>query len=112
MNSSKAGRLGLAGLVLMGLTTAVEVGAGEPREYRVLATNKTSTMEKELSEAAEAGYRFAAVMGGDRGDRGDEHQGQREEHRNGAGRDPGRERHGAPRFGWDAADVRDGHVAA
>ena len=32
---------------------------------RVLATNKTSTMEKEMNDAAEAGYRFAAVMGGD-----------------------------------------------
>lgn len=34
-------------------------------EYRVLATNKTSTMEKELNEAAEAGFRFQTVMGGD-----------------------------------------------
>jgi hypothetical protein len=34
-------------------------------DVRVLATNKTSTMEKEMNEAAEAGYRFAAVMGGD-----------------------------------------------
>jgi hypothetical protein len=31
----------------------------------VLATNKTSTMEKEMNEAAEAGFRFAAVMGGE-----------------------------------------------
>ena len=31
----------------------------------MLATNKTSTMEKELNEAAEAGFRFQAVMGGD-----------------------------------------------
>lgn len=34
-------------------------------DYRVLATNKTSTMEKELNAAAEAGYRFNAVMGGE-----------------------------------------------
>jgi hypothetical protein len=34
-------------------------------EYRVLATSKTSTMEKELNAAAEAGYRFASVMGGE-----------------------------------------------
>jgi hypothetical protein len=33
-------------------------------EYRVLATNKTSTMEKELNAAAEAGFRFQATMGG------------------------------------------------
>jgi hypothetical protein len=34
-------------------------------EYRVLATNKTSTMQKEMQEAAEAGFRFGDVMGGD-----------------------------------------------
>jgi len=33
-------------------------------EYRVLATSKTSTMEKELNEAAAAGYRFSKTMGG------------------------------------------------
>lgn len=33
-------------------------------DYRVLATSKTSTMEKELNEAATAGYRFRKVMGG------------------------------------------------
>lgn len=34
-------------------------------EYRVLSTNKTSTMQKEMQEAAEAGFRFGDVMGGD-----------------------------------------------
>jgi hypothetical protein len=34
-------------------------------EYRVLSTTKTSTMEKELNAAAEAGFRFAAFMGGE-----------------------------------------------
>jgi hypothetical protein len=34
-------------------------------EHRVLATSKTSTMEKELNAAAEAGFRFSAVMGGE-----------------------------------------------
>jgi hypothetical protein len=33
-------------------------------EFRVLATTKTSTMEQELNEAADAGFRFQAVMGG------------------------------------------------
>ncbi len=33
-------------------------------EYRVLSTTKTSTMQKEMQEAAEAGFRFADVMGG------------------------------------------------
>jgi hypothetical protein len=33
-------------------------------DYRVLSTTKTSTMQKEMQEAAEAGYRFGDVMGG------------------------------------------------
>jgi hypothetical protein len=36
-----------------------------PVEYNVLATNKTSTMQKEMQEAADAGFRFGDVMGGD-----------------------------------------------
>jgi hypothetical protein len=32
--------------------------------YKLLATNRTSTMEKELNEAAESGYVFEFVMGG------------------------------------------------
>ena len=39
--------------------------AAEKYEYRVLATTKTSTMEKEMNQAAESGYTFSAVMGGD-----------------------------------------------
>lgn len=34
-------------------------------EYRLLATNKTSTMQKEMNQAAEAGFRFGGVMGGE-----------------------------------------------
>lgn len=34
-------------------------------EYRLLATKKTSTMEKEMNEAAAAGFVFAATMGGE-----------------------------------------------
>ena len=34
-------------------------------DYRVLATNRTSTMEKELNDAADAGFRFLVVMGGE-----------------------------------------------
>lgn len=41
-------------------------------QYRVLATTKTSTMEKELNEAAEAGFRFQTVMGGQTAWGGDE----------------------------------------
>lgn len=39
--------------------------AAGPIEYRVLATSKTSTMEKELNDVGEAGFRFQAVMGGE-----------------------------------------------
>jgi hypothetical protein len=56
--------------VLMGMVAATcllppAAAADEPVLYRVLATNKTSTMQKELREAADAGFRFGAVMGGE-----------------------------------------------
>lgn len=34
-------------------------------DYRILATSKTSTAQKEMNEAADAGYRFGGVMGGE-----------------------------------------------
>jgi len=34
-------------------------------EYRLLATNKTSTMQKEMNQAADAGFRYSGVMGGE-----------------------------------------------
>lgn len=36
-----------------------------PRDLRLLATNKTSSMERELNAAANAGYRLQDVMGGE-----------------------------------------------
>ncbi len=33
--------------------------------HRVLATNRTSTMQTEMQQAGSDGYRFAAVMGGE-----------------------------------------------
>ena len=56
---------------LLTLALALLVVAPSPSEaqdatvYRVLATNKTSTMQKEIQEAAAAGFRFVAVMGGE-----------------------------------------------
>lgn len=44
---------------------ATSVAAADVIDYRVLATSKTSTMEKEMNDAAEQGFRFLAVMGGD-----------------------------------------------
>ncbi|MFN8062285.1 MAG: hypothetical protein U0Q12_24245 [Vicinamibacterales bacterium] len=56
--------------VLMAVTVVGFAGTATPVlaqavEYRVLATNKTSTMEKELNDAAELGYEFGGVMGGE-----------------------------------------------
>jgi hypothetical protein len=53
-------------VVALSLSSAVLAhAAADPVEYRVLATNKTSTMEKEMREAGAAGFRFAGTMGGD-----------------------------------------------
>ncbi|HYR88908.1 MAG TPA: hypothetical protein VE422_32845 [Terriglobia bacterium] len=48
------------------------LAAYDLHDYRVLATNKTSTMEKEMNEAAAAGFRFEAAMGGQTAFGGDE----------------------------------------
>lgn len=54
------------GLALLGGAVAPAVAQNAPRvEYRVLATTKTSTLEKEMNDAAAAGFRYAAAMGGD-----------------------------------------------
>ncbi len=53
----------LAVTLLVGSTAAT--AAAETVEYRVLATNKTSTMQKEMSDAAAAGFRFGGTMGGE-----------------------------------------------
>lgn len=53
-------------LAAAGSDSRTATGQAKPDfEYRVLATTRTSTMEKELNEAAEAGFRFHAAMGGD-----------------------------------------------
>lgn len=44
--------------------TAAEAGSNRI-EYRLLATTKTSTMEKEMNDAAASGYAFSSVMGGE-----------------------------------------------
>jgi len=53
-------------VVALFLSASVVGGAAaETTEYRVLATNKTSTMEKEMRDAAAAGFRFGGTMGGE-----------------------------------------------
>ena len=61
-------------LCLIGAPDSPQSSAGTTRqiEYRVLATNRTSTLEREMNEAADAGYRYDAVMGGETGFGGNE----------------------------------------
>ena len=50
------------------LATALFVAApafAQSHTYKILATNKTSTMQKEMQEAGDSGFRFVAVMGGE-----------------------------------------------
>ncbi len=57
---------------LKSLVLAVSLSVGlsssllaEKFDYRVLATTKTSTMEREMNQAADAGFAFGGVMGGE-----------------------------------------------
>lgn len=52
--------------IALALCTSVAAPAfAQVNTYKVLATSKTSTMQKEMQEAGDAGYRFVAVMGGE-----------------------------------------------
>lgn len=63
--------MGLHRFVLVqGLVLAASLATGTPgqaqgTDYKLLATNRTSTMEKEMNTAAEAGFRVRTVMGGE-----------------------------------------------
>ena len=57
--------LSMACLTMWGYCHTVHAQTRAGYQHKLLATNKTSTMEKEMNEAAEAGYQFDAVMGGD-----------------------------------------------
>lgn len=59
MTSSRLSRFLPALLLFSGVLAA------QTYDYRVLATSRTSTMEKEMNDAAEAGYVFGGVMGGE-----------------------------------------------
>jgi len=52
-------------VALLASSTATAVARADTIEYRVLATNKTSTMAKEMQDAAAAGFRFGGTMGGE-----------------------------------------------
>lgn len=60
-------------LCLFNDQTAVAAQNGrEPIEYKLLATNKTSSMEKEMNQAAAEGFRFEGTMGGETAGGGNE----------------------------------------
>ena len=54
---------------MLGLFVVAAVAWGQApavrQTYKLLATAKTSTMEKEMNEAADAGYSYRGVMGGE-----------------------------------------------
>ena len=56
-------------MIRLALATALCLSVTAPafaqNTYKILATSKTSTMQKEMQEAGDAGYRFVAVMGGE-----------------------------------------------
>ncbi len=54
-------------LILAAAAASVLAADSARYEYRVLATNRTSTMEKEMNEAGDSGFHFLAVMGGETG---------------------------------------------
>ncbi len=58
--------VGFSVLVMLAAVQALgtALAGSDQYEYLLLATNKTSTMQRELSQGAADGYRFKAVMGG------------------------------------------------
>jgi hypothetical protein len=49
----------------LGLICAIQISAVAQTKFKLLATKKTSTMLKELNEAADLGYRFEGFNGGE-----------------------------------------------
>ena len=58
-------QLRVCGVAVAAVVLLAPARAAAQADYKVLATNKTSTMQKEMQEAAAAGYRFVDVMGGE-----------------------------------------------
>ena len=65
--SGRTARTARQGITAVIASLALTIGASaadHSLDYRMLATSRTSTMEKELNDGAAAGYRFRKVMGG------------------------------------------------
>ena len=54
-------------MIVVGVLGVLGAADIQKYDYRLLSTTRTSTMEKELNEAADAGYSFSSVMGGQTG---------------------------------------------
>ena len=59
--------LAFRSFAVLGLVGFLQAADAPTYDYRLVATAKTSTAEKEMNEAAQAGYRFSSVMGGETG---------------------------------------------
>ncbi len=57
-------KLAIIILFCVGVIFALQISVVAQTQFKVLATKKTSTMQKEMQEAAEGGYRFEGVSGG------------------------------------------------
>lgn len=51
-------------LFCVGIMLTLQISVDAQTQFKVLATKKTSTMQKEMQEAADGGYRFEGVSGG------------------------------------------------
>jgi len=70
LNAARFTLFALVSLLLAASSSAVEPlktdkSSDGPIAYRVLATSRTSTLEKEMNEAAEDGFEFDDMMGGE-----------------------------------------------
>ena len=54
-----------AAFAAVALLVVSSTAFAQTHTYKILATSKTSTMQKEMQEAGDAGFRFVAVMGGE-----------------------------------------------
>ncbi len=57
-------KLSIIILFCVSLILTLQISVAAQAQYKVLATKKTSTMQKEMQQAAESGFRFAGVSGG------------------------------------------------
>ncbi len=57
-------KISLVIIFCVGIVLTSQTFSFAQTQYKVLATKKTSTMQKEMQEASDAGYRFEGVSGG------------------------------------------------